>query len=740
MAEHGSSGTDRELGDTVPPGPKRFPDWFKVTIQGALIAAISASLSFCDSFGFGKAASEQTHATFQVLQSAFYGSDRQRVPGNENEPHLNAGCEPLETRSGDVTYYSGACVDRNRVRVISFTKPEMMKVGWPIPYSKLQKLFENAKSENARAVFVDLIVSLQRDNEGGIADHDEFCQFAAELGRLTGLASGRREDGYSDWYTAVFRDIEPSDRSVPTKIRETKANPDAIRGRGCISRAVLYELKQSSKLMHGAEVGTSVLDILRDNSYLQHQPIARYVPSAVRAKRGSAAMARIRSREGLPILLGVDLPYLRNDERPEFPSVGANGVSMNTGQVSLWKLWILDQVAVLSTIRAGAASGKGYRLRIDTDSYFSPALRLFSDVECAGPELSAACRQSESPPPMPGGVTHQLPDTLYLSWGGFSNGSQTKARQSDAIDTACPSDSLGTVTFVKRLVFGALAGTSVGRCLQRQSQPYHDSDTFSAAIEPLKIGLVGGSTDEARAAFSGSYLFLGIDADVLGDRISVPMHGTIPAVNTHAMAFDNLLSPNAKLKFLGEEKLWDEVSAALHFLSVLLASLVFFYWQRKNFPLKRLLANLFMRFSRVMGGLLAFLFLGGSAVALYLVLRNFELGVVADLFAVFAASLVLVVSCIALYGEYRDRAIHLQFGPYSVRTQFHQGFRDLAPHGVALLVVSAVVVSMVALYTWASNVPPSESFAIFVGMSGSYMFVFRDEMHEALKDFGVLAP
>lgn len=233
----------------------------------------------------------------------------------------------------------------------------------------------------------------------------------------------------------------------------------------------------------------------------------------------------IRNRRGTPIFIGATTSYflqgLPNQVQPVAPgSLREHGVVQQL---------ILDQLALMVPIEVyDRATGGYYPYTMNAIS--SPAFAMAKHWVCnedAAPVKDLTRLYCESALP----VTEPSEDEVFwyqaLDWSGHS-------RQSERQGTCMPGR-LRVPKMLSVLLFGQVKGTSIGRhvtetrCFRFETVDFDDVLTAHAGseLEP----------------FEGRFVFFGVDVKVLGDIVDAPVQGRIPAVHTHATAFENLLRP-----------------------------------------------------------------------------------------------------------------------------------------------------------------------------------------------------
>lgn len=126
---------------------------------------------------------------------------------------------------------------------------------------------------------------------------------------------------------------------------------------------------------------------------------------------------------------------------------------------------------------------------------------------------------------------------LAVTWGGAQ-------ASTDVIKTrtlACPEPANWLMAVSKQLAFGLTNGLFSTPEPPRPPCPYHEVVHISDLIHAIDMGL----TDSLKQSVEGRVLFYAVDLDGLEDRVVSPVHGSLPAVFAHAMAFDNLLTQGA---------------------------------------------------------------------------------------------------------------------------------------------------------------------------------------------------
>ena len=444
--------------------------------------------------------------------------------------------------------------------MVEYATPEYRDTGWPIAYRNLAGFLRTARDADVPAVFIDLVLTLPRESDrltapktSKSASHQEtpirslqsseseFCDFAAVLAELS---TGIRPDK-DPWISYVlYGENEPNRNGSSLEARTVTDD--------CISRAISTRDQTNSSL-------PSPVDL----------------PPQLRARAAANRMHQTTaSGQSFTVVIAALKQYL------ETPSEVAN-------EMTWAKHKILDSVAILTTISTLPSEDSGYRLIVGKNGLPSPALLLAHKFACSGAKSKDYwfCLASNV---AAGTATDEAQfgdqsiakfdeqriaeiDTIELVWGGL-----TAARSQDlkAIEPLydCGTDKGRLKVLSERLLFGTSPGTTLGKrsanatCPYHQALPYRYFDQYSrcAKIDQLvkNVSYTGkqledcsttskelpgkdiGWTErnrEAIAVMAKKYVFLGASFEVAKDEIVAPVLGRIPAVHSHAMAFDNLL-------------------------------------------------------------------------------------------------------------------------------------------------------------------------------------------------------
>jgi hypothetical protein len=166
---------------------------------------------------------------------------------------------------------------------------------------------------------------------------------------------------------------------------------------------------------------------------------------------------------------------------------------------------------------------------------------------------------------------------LAPSDGDFLVAWSNTVRANEALDSNCApitSDQesrawafIGAVVAGIDTKFDSLTNTKEGQrgWSQLQPCPHH---------EQTRARFVMAMPKEMLAGFKGAYVFVGADIKGSGDSIVSPVHGQIPGVHLHAMAFDNLLTFGGQGPFLPDD-LAIPLQAILIFIVAVLGRLFF---------------------------------------------------------------------------------------------------------------------------------------------------------------------
>ncbi|MEM1188799.1 MAG: hypothetical protein AAGI72_09755 [Pseudomonadota bacterium] len=233
---------------------------------------------------------------------------------------------------------------------------------------------------------------------------------------------------------------------------------------------------------------------------------------------------RIFANDGMPVLIGADLRTLQRS----FASADWEDSEL--------KLALLDQVAVLVSMHVGTSDNRGYRMRIDSLDFPAPsALMAYHALRAHEKDASKARDTIE-----------KQPDVFTVAWGS-PNTSGTKV--CDGIPetklTDIP-DNVETLSPQSRLFRGIFSQTSWGKKALELDAPYHDSSCVSDLVTPTN------TEDNGSKDLFGKYLFLGTEIDIVEEQVNVPLRGSLPGINVHAMAFDNILSLDETVAYTKE--------------------------------------------------------------------------------------------------------------------------------------------------------------------------------------------